>query len=130
MRDYVKEIKILEKEVKEIEEKICQVSFILNNLEIAIYTTRYKTFNGLTLEQAYEKDSELLEAYFRSLEEYKRLKEDLVPLRIERKRKLREKEEMKEEYLRLHTCDFYRPMDMIDICEIIHNNGNIKGVRI
>lgn len=130
MRDYLKEIKILEKEVKEIEEEIYQVSFILNNLEIAIYTTRYKTFNGLTLEQAYEKDSELLEAYFRSLEEYKRLKEDLVPLRIERKRKLREKEEMKEEYLRLHTCDFYRPMDMIDICEIIHNNGNIKGVRI
>ena len=80
MRDYLAEIKILEKDVEEINNEIAIISIQLNNFEVAIYTTKHKTFSGLTLEQAYEKDPDLLDAYFRSIKEYDRLKEERAKL--------------------------------------------------
>lgn len=129
MRDYLAEIKILEKEIEAINDEVSIISLQLNNFEVAIYTTKHKTFSGLTLEQAYEKDPDLLDAYFRSIKEYDRLKEERAKLYDERRCKLHRKEELKEEYLRLHTCDFYRPMDEIDICNLISKDGYIVGVK-
>lgn len=129
MRDYLTEIKILEKEIEVINDEIAIISIQLDNLEVAIYTTKYKIFSGLTLEQAYDADPELLDAYFRSIKEYDRLKDERTKLYDKRRRKLHIKEELKEEYLRIHTCDFYRPMDEIDICNQIGKDGYIVGVK-
>lgn len=129
MRDYLTEIKILEKEIEVINDEIAIISIQLDNLEVAIYTTKYKTFSGLTLEQAYDADPELLDAYFRSIKEYDRLKDERTKLYDKRRRKLHRKEELKEEYLRIHTCDFYRPMDEVDICNLISKDGYIVGVK-
>lgn len=128
MRDYLTEIKILEKEIEGINNEIAIVSIQLDNIEFAICTTKHRTFKGLTLEQAYDKDPELLDAYFRSIKEYDGLKEERDRLYVKRKCKINKKVELKEEYLRIHTCDFYRPMDEIDICNLIGKDGYIIGV--
>ncbi len=129
MRDYLKEIRELEEAIEEINEMIAVLTFQINNLEVAIYTTKYGAFESLTLEQAYEKDSELLESYLRSIKEYDRLKEERSKLYTKRKHCLHRKEELKEEYLNLHRCDFYRPMDEIDILNLINKDGYIIGVK-
>lgn len=132
MNNYAKEIKKLKEEIGEIDEKIKELAVEKLNIKVACGPAMHdmisliRTIEGMDGVSTYKRLVKLLHR----LDE---IEEEINMLCIRRRSKLREINELKDavnkEYIERHSVDFYRPMDMIDICEIIHNNGSIRGVK-
>lgn len=127
MRDYAKEI-------KKTKENICEIEEIIENLYIRRSELYFKYGYFVVNPNAFyikdHSDLEYMGVLLDANELYRRIGNDIkkyISMINEENVKL---DIFQDLYRKAHTREFYRPMDEIDICEIIHNNGSIRGVRI
>lgn len=129
MRNYAKEIEKLEVEIKEIDVLINDYVEKRNELYLEKHDLMFNP--RLVLEDVVDPliRMEIINQSKAASNTYHTYERRIVELRQERYSKYTQINLLKESYRKEHTREFYVPMDMIDICEVIHNNGSIKCIK-
>lgn len=132
MRNYTKEIGELRRDIDELSKGILDIVRKRNVLE---YNFRNScgipitsTVGTILLNTTWLK-TEKVEKLLLEHDQYERLGNELYELRRIYGEKLDKHNTLKDEWRRIHTREFYRPMDEIDICNLISKDGFIIGVK-
>ena len=133
MKDYLCKIEKLRGEIEKIDDTIMKLQFEKVNINVACAPilcnkdSLYKVITDVEDKQTYKALVDCL----RRLDE---IKSELDILQFKKRVKLREIDGLtiavRKDYINQHSVDFYRPMDEIDICDLINKDGFIKGVKI
>ena len=128
MRDYLKEIDIIKKEVEEINERL--IELVYEKTSILVACAPVISNKGSLIAAIKNKESDdTIDIVYRLLNRLDEVKEEIYLLHMNKEGKLKTIDALKKEYIENHTEDFYRPMDEIDIRNLINKNGYIIGVK-
>lgn len=131
MRNYAKEIGELRKDINKLSDEIFKIVVERNVLtdNPGIYGRLVRSSVGTILLNTKYWESERVEKLLMDHDRYEKLGVKLDELRDIHRTKLDEYEALKDEWRKIHTREFYRPMDEIDICNLISKDGFIIGVK-
>lgn len=132
MRNYTKEIGELRKEIDELSEEIFKIVRKRNVLEYNFKNAcgiPIRSSVGTILLNTKWLKTEKVEKLLLEHDRYEKLGAELDGLREICNEKVEKYNMLKDEWRRIHTREFYRPMDEIDICNLISKDGFIIGVK-
>lgn len=129
MRDYLYEIEKVNMEIGEIKTLIEDYEMKRDKLNrekgMLIFHPEYalqQVFNPVIREQKLIESKELRRTYEMYTQRIDELNDELRGKQLKISR-------LRGAFKRTHTRDFYRPMDDIDICDLIGKDGYIIGVK-
>lgn len=132
MVDYLCKIEKLRSEIEKIDDTIMKLQFEKVNINVAcapIICSKDLLYKVITNTE----DGKTYKALVNCLRRLDEIKSELDILQFRKRCMLREIDgltiAMKRDYINQHSVDFYRPMDEIDICNLISKEEFIRGVK-
>lgn len=129
MRDYLYEIEKVNMEIGEIkmliEDYMMKRDKLRREKGCLMFDPEYaleQVFNPVIRERKLIESKELMNTYEMYARRIDELNEELLDKQLKISR-------LRGAFKRTHTRDFYRPMDEIDICNLISKDGYIVGVK-